>query len=114
MYGLWRAEIIKGNSMVRQRGTPWVARLFGLDPHWGFQREFLKGVRDYSYGQEHHTRGVYLYFALPPGLYETHRAISWKHDERAFWRVDECGELHYITKEEATECLKNATSELAS
>jgi len=110
MYGSWHAEIIKGNSMTRTRGTPWVARLLGLDPHWGFRRQFLRGIRDYSRGQEHHTRGVYLYFALPPGLYEVYRPTSWRHSERYFVRITDDGRLHEITREEAIACLKNATS----
>ena len=107
MYGVWRAELIRGNSMTHPKGRPWCAHLLGLDPNYGFRRDFLYGMPDYTYGEEHHTRGVYLYFHLPPGLYETHRAISWKHCERAFWRVDEDGQLHSIEREEVIACLRN-------
>ena len=109
MYGLWKAEIIKGSAFRGGRPIPWVARLLGLDERWGFAREFVQGIRDYTLGQEHHTRGVYLYFFLAPGLYEVYRPTSWKHEERYFVRVDERGELHTVDHEEITECLKRDT-----
>jgi len=108
MYGVWKAEII--GSYRRARPLPWCARLDGLDKDYGFKRVFLQGVRDYTYGEEHHTRGVYLYFQLPPGIYDTYRPTSWRHEERQYLRVDDNGTLHAITREEAIECLKNDTS----
>lgn len=102
MYGVWKAEIITG------RPQPWAAHLFGLDKRWGFRRQFITGVRDYSYGQEHHTRGVYLYFNLPPGLYEVFRSISWRHEERYFFQIDDNGDLYRMSKDNVESCLKNA------
>lgn len=105
---LWKAEIING------RPLPWAARITGPDDRWGFKREFVHGIRDYTFGQEHHTRGVYLYFFLDPGLYEVYRPTSWKHEERYFIKVDDLGKLSRISREEITECLKSDTLESAS
>lgn len=110
MYAVWSAELINGSAYRGRRPRPWAARLTGLDDRWGFAREFVKGVYDYTYARKSQSRGVYLYFALAPGLYELYRPISWKHEERYFARVDEQGELHKITREEVIECLKNDTS----
>ena len=101
MRAVWKGEIFKSRGGRR----PWVARLTGLDARFGFRRDFLKGIRDYSFGKEHHTRGVYLYFFLPPGLYETQRPISWKYNERQFIRVDNQGEIHEISKDEVVRWL---------
>jgi len=111
MYGIWKAEII--GSYRRARSLPWCARLESLDEYYGFKRIFLHGIKDYTYGEEHHSRGVYLYFQLPPGLYDTYRPVSWKHEERRFIRVDRNGMLHKITREEVVKCLSD-TLELAS
>lgn len=104
MYGVWKAEIFAGRMA---KPLSWVARLTGYSPRFGFRREFLWGIRDYSYGQDHHSRGVYFYWFLPPGVYDTYRHISWKHDERQYIRIDDRGCIHEITKEEADSWLKN-------
>lgn len=100
MHGLWKAEILRGSSRWPGRPLPWVARIDGTDPRWGFRREFVRGVHDYTYGEEHHSRGVWLYFFLPPGLYEVYRPVSWKHEERYFVRVDGQGNLHRIRRQD--------------
>ena len=57
---------------------PWVARLTGTDPQWGFQREFMNGIADFSRANRPKTRGVYYLFTLPPGVYEVKGGSSWK------------------------------------
>jgi hypothetical protein len=111
MLALWKAEIFRGSSRWPGRPLPWAARLLGIDPRWGFRREFVNGIRDYTHGQEHHSRGVWLYFFLEPGLYETYRPISWRHDERKFWHVSIEGELSEIDKEKMAQCLRDDTLE---
>jgi hypothetical protein len=112
MYAVWTAELINGSgARYAPRPRPWVARLNGLDERWGFKREFVKGVHDYSYARRTGSRGIYLYFALAPGFYEIYRAISWKHDERYFIQVDGQGNWRKVNKEEVVECLKNTVSE---
>lgn len=88
---------------------PWVARLTGIDERWGFKREFIQGIYDYSHGKRHHTRGVFIYWALPPGLYEFSRPKSWKHHERFFGRVTETGQIVQMSREEMIECLKECS-----
>lgn len=111
MYGVWPAELINGSgALYPPRPRPWVARLTALDPRWGFVREFVKGVHDYTYARRTGSRGIMLYFALAPGYYEVYRAISWRHDERYFIQVDDNGDWRKISREEVIECLKNAES----
>ena len=110
MNALWKAEILRGSGHWPARPMPWVARIHGPDERWGLKREFIRGIRDYTLGQEHHSRGVWLYFFLAPGLYEVYRPTSWKHEERYFVRVDEQGDLHRVSRAEIMECLKNDTS----
>lgn len=82
---------------------PWVARITGPDPRFGFAREFLRGQKDYSEANSVGSRGVYLYFALPPGIYEVNDLVSWKRTDRYFCRVE--GEKIYrISKEEVKAC----------
>jgi len=109
MYGVISAELINGVAWA-SRPRPWVARLTALDDHWGFCREFVKGVQDYTYARRSGGRGIYVYYALAPGLCEVYRPISWKHEERFFCRVDGNGSLHRIEREEVIECLKNDCS----
>jgi hypothetical protein len=111
MYSVLSAEYIKGSAWA-SRPKPWVARLTALDTRWGFTREFIKGVSDYTHvNGKRGGRGIYIYFAMPPGVYEVYYPISWKHDRRYFARVDEKGNITEITRDEVIECLKNASSE---
>lgn len=114
MYASFAIRLIVGSAYWPSRPRPWVARLNGVDPHWGFQREFVKGVYDYSYSSKGTGKNTYIYYHLAPGLYELYYPISWKHDERYFARVSDDGEIERITKDEVIECLKNASSELTS
>lgn len=114
MYGTIKAELIRGAAWA-SRPRPWVARLTGLDRKFGLAREFVKGVPDYTHASgKAGGRGIYIYWALPPGLYEIYRPVSWKHEERFYFRVDNDGELHIVTRDEVLECLKNTTSESMS
>jgi len=87
-----------------------VARLRGLVPHWGFQREFVRGVYDYTYARgKYGGRGIYIYFALAPGFYEVYRPISWRSDQRFFICVADDGEWHKIKREEVERCLSDTS-----
>lgn len=109
MYASWHGEIFAGKSFeVHKR--PWVSRLTGLWPNGQIKRQFMRGLHDYTHGQAHHSRGVYLYFTLPPGLYEFFRPVSWRRDERFWGRVTEQGEIEAMTREEIMQCLKSDTS----
>lgn len=67
---------------------PWVARITGLDNKFGFCREFVNGEKDYSLANSVGSRGVYLYFALSPGIYEVFEKLAWKQHRRFFIRVE--------------------------
>lgn len=111
MYGTVKAEVIRGAGWA-SRPRPWVARITGQDRQFGLAREFVKGVWDYTHASgKFGGRGIYIYWALPPGVYEMYRPVSWneRSDERFFFRVDDSGEIQPITRDEVLECL-NATS----
>lgn len=91
---------------------PWVARIVGSDPRFKYQREFIKGTKDYSEASGTGNRGVYYWFTLENGIYEVHSHASWKHQRRYFVRVID-SEITEIKKEEVDECL-NLKKESAS
>ena len=113
MYGVIYAELIRGAGInFSPRPRPWAAHLIGLDTRWGFQRVFVKGVYDYTHARgKRGGRGIYIYFALAPGLYEVYYPISWRHERRYFVSVDPRGDIHEIPREKVVECLKNVISE---
>lgn len=102
-----------GSIMCRwdpgQGGTPWVARLVGLDDTYGFKREFIRGVIDRTYARDKVGRGTRYYFAVPPGLYDVYESISRSKCRRYFVQVDDMGDVTEIEREEVVECLKNNT-----
>jgi hypothetical protein len=111
MYGVLGIRLIVGSSRWPSRPNPWVARLMGLDDRWRFQRKFVRGYYDYTYSTKGTGKNTYMYFPMPPGIYEVYYPTSWKHEFRGFIQVDETGDLHEITHNEVIECLKNTISE---
>jgi len=80
---------------------PWVARLTGLTPT-NFQREFLRGMKDYSQANSVGSRGVYLTFWLDSNdIYEVYHRTAWKNDRRYFCRPTKDGTFQKLTREEA-------------
>lgn len=69
-------------------GRPWVARIVGLCPTYEFAREFASGAKDYRDANKDGSRGVWLYYQLPPGLYEVKRLTDHGASERYFARVE--------------------------
>lgn len=96
------------NYMGRNKSNPWVARLCGLDDEYGFSREFMHGHRDYSNASGTGARGIFVYYALEPGIYEVNERTSWRHVDRYFIRVTETATVERITHEEVMQCLANA------
>src|SRR5690606_23131495 len=92
-----RYEAIMGGDVTK----PWVARLDGLDHKYGFRRTFLEGQKDYRDANSGGSRGVYVYYALRPGIYEVNERVTWKRVRRYFIRVVG-SEIHEISKDEAT------------
>ncbi len=110
MYGVIGIRlIIATGGTFASRPRPWVARITALHERFGFTREFLRPVYDYTYATKK-GKNTYVYFHMAPGLYELFYPVSWQHDERYFARVDDNGDLHKISREEVAECLKSADS----
>ena len=94
-------------QMTKRGMRPWVARITDLDDHYGYQREFVEGIRDYTYATSTGARGIYIYYALKPGLYEVNERISWQHSRRYFCRVVD-DDIEEIPETEVLRCLQNA------
>lgn len=89
--------------------SSWVARLMSYNAIGGFDRRFIHGRKDYSRANSKGSRGVYLCYALEPGVYEINQLTSWSSSRRYFCMVD--GEsLHQLTKEEAVDVLIKTSS----
>lgn len=102
-----RYEGFKGGN----KSNPWVARLVGFDDELGFERQFIRGQRDWSHASGTGARGVFEYYALKPGIYEVNERVSWKNVRRYFLRIDEDGHKAEIAYDEVVEWLENAISE---
>ncbi len=89
--------IITGEQIGSSK--PWVARITGLDQRFGFERDFLGGVRDYTKANSVRTRGIETSFSLEDGLYEIHLPKSWKKATREFIEIKD-GQKLAIKKEE--------------
>lgn len=79
----------------RQDGSaarrPWVAEIIGEHDHFGLERHFLQGQKDYSEANSIGSRGVYLYYHLREGgIYEINELVSWGRTDRYFAMV--CGD----------------------
>lgn len=84
---------------------PWVARITGPDPKFGFCREFVSGIADYSRSNRPGTRGVYYHFELSDGVYEVKGGTSWASaGERWFVRVAD-GKGEQITMSQVLEAV---------
>lgn len=87
--------------------TPWVALITGLTKRGFFEREFAEGQRDYSQANSVGSRGIFIYYALKPGIYEINDRLTWKQARRYFLHVitDEFTEEMSLT--EVMRCFKN-------
>lgn len=98
-------------SLADGETRPWVARITGFHPDYLFQREFVRGVYDYSYvSRSNRRRNIYMYFAVPPGLYDVQEYVNTSRPRRYFAQVNEDGDVSEISKEELIKCLKNTLS----
>jgi hypothetical protein len=86
------------------KSSTWVARLIGLDEKFTFKREFVQPERDYSQANSTGSRGIYGYYALPPGIYEVNERVTWRRVRRYFIKVDEA-EYKEIDREDVIKCL---------
>ena len=67
----------------------------------------MNGLLDHSLK----PRELYIYFALPPGLYEINVPIFLSGEFRRKFYLCEDGKTHKISKEDAIECLKKSILE---
>lgn len=64
--------------------APWLARILAWEPGH-VEREFLKPQMDFSRSNGPATRGVFVYFHVPDGLYESECFVKWKQRERNYF-----------------------------
>lgn len=87
----------------RNQSRPWVQQIVKKGGH--IAREYMPGQIDYSQANSTGSRGVYLYYYLPSGIYEVNERSSWTRVRRYFCKV-ELGQIIEISQEEVEECLK--------
>lgn len=101
---------ISGKKLPKEKinyGIPWVAKIIGFHPKFKYKREFQDYQKDYSEANSVCSRGVYLYFHLDDGIYETSYKASWGRSVRYFFKVEN-GEIIDIKEEEVLNILKEA------
>lgn len=85
----------------------WVAEITGTDHKYGFDREFLRGRKDYSKANSIGSRGVYLWYILESGrYYEVKERTSWSGSDRYFVKVTMGGDIERVSKSEVEHWLK--------
>lgn len=89
--------------------VPWCALITGVSTDDKIQRQFMDGQRDYSGTNSTGSRGIFIYYALRPGLYEINSPETWRRVQRYFARVVDDETLEAISEKELRSCLKNAT-----
>lgn len=100
-----------GAYLGRDQSRPWVALITGIDAQYGLSRTFLRGQIDYSQANKIGSRGVYLYYALKPGLYEVNERTSWTKVQRYFIRVvDGYEKYEEVSREEVLQYLNNISA----
>jgi hypothetical protein len=85
--GIGRSAVAAAKELARYEGRPkaWVARILGTDLKFAFQREFLRGKKDYAEANGTGSRGVYWWYELPEGdIYEVSAPQSWSRADRYF------------------------------
>ena len=93
---------IQAWAFVRSSG--WVARIIGIDQRFGWKREFMKPMLDYSGANSRWTRGIIARYLLRPGIYDVFERTSWHHSERYFCRVGD-GQIEKIPESAVREAL---------
>lgn len=111
-------DAVAAERMCRRAGTrfgprrtshlrlerPWVARIAGLCPRYEFAREFQRWQKDYRNANKRGSRGVFVYYHLPPGLCEINELVAHGKSRRYFARIADLS-LAEIEKGEVIQCL---------
>jgi hypothetical protein len=92
---------------------PWVARIVGPHPRFGFDRQFVAPKRDHTNSNNNGSRGIMCHYELfNDGVYEINEPLSWKRVDRYF--IEKCGAEHRrITLEQASELVRGGSRESA-
>lgn len=90
------------NNSKYGKGKAYIAKLTGLDPKWGFKREFLP--RDVDYSNSSKTTWYSYSWDVEDGLYEMVEQNSYK-NKRIYFIVNG-GEYNEISRREAKEILE--------
>lgn len=114
MLRLWRNvidEALPGLGRATIGSAPpscWVAEIIGHDPKYKWQRNFLRGTKDYSESNSVGSRGIYIYYWLDYGhIYDVKQPVSWKRTLRYFCRVTDDGKIVEIDESEIDQWLPN-------
>jgi hypothetical protein len=94
-----------GHWQATDTSRPWVARITGPDTRYGLARRFVEGQIDFSQANSVGSRGVMLYFALAPGVYEVYARVSWTRSRRYFCQAHEDASITEMTREEVEQWL---------
>lgn len=86
---------------------PWCARIVRYRVDGRFDREFIEGQRDYRDSNSTGSRGIFVYYALRPGLYEINSPETWSRTDRYFAKVIDDITLERIGREELIRCLRS-------
>lgn len=97
---------VRREARYAERPRPWVARIVGADPQYGFAREFVRPKKDYAEAGGTGSRGVFLWYELPEGVYEVNAPQSWKRTDRYFAR-SERGRLAHMTRREVVRWIES-------
>lgn len=84
----------------------WIAKI-SIEKGKKVRNKFLSGNVDYSNADKRGNEGVYRWYCLPPGLYEVHERVSWKHIDHRFIIVTDMGKIKEATMEEICHQQKN-------
>lgn len=109
MYAAISLEWIGADSPIpamRSLRKPWVAEIIDLSRR-GIQRHFVEARIDYLRANAGGSRGVYLHWMLPAGLYEVRSFESWRREARYFVSSHD-GEITKITRAELETSLRGA------
>lgn len=91
----WTAE------QYRDR-KPWLARITGYDPKYGYEREFVHAARDWDSGSASRHRMNYCWTLRLNEVYEAWWPDGGKRSRRAFLRATPEGDVTEISEEEVT------------
>lgn len=86
---------------------PWIARIEGFCPQYEFIRNFQDGSKDYRDANKRGSRGIWMYYHLPPGVFEVHEIVGYGKSIRYFIEVQNLAH-HKIEKPEVLRWLANA------